>query len=293
MAMQRGSEMTDIRTILNRTARELNECGSPSPRLDAEVLLRHYLKTDQLQLLMHQERRLSKEETAGFERWVDRRRRGEPVAYIVGEKEFWSLRFEVNREVLIPRPETECLVEEVLESYSPAAGDLRIIDVGTGSGAIGVALARELPMARVVGTDVSQAALEVAFRNALANGVAERMEFVRGDLFAAVPGPFDLVVSNPPYVPDDAYPLLPPGVRDFEPRGALIAGPDGAAFHREIIREGASRLKAGGRIFLEIGAGQEDLVGVLFREAGAYEAIRFRKDYGGMDRVASARKTGK
>jgi release factor glutamine methyltransferase len=290
MGMRRESQMTDIRTILHRTACDLSVCGSPSPRLDAEVLLMHFLKTDRLQLFMHPERNLSEEEAAGFARWVDRRRRGEPVAYIVGEKEFWSLRFEVNREVLIPRPETECLIEEVLGFYSPVGSDLRIIDIGTGSGAIGVVLARELPMARVVATDVSPGALTMARRNAFVHGVAERMDFIQGDLFATVPGTFDLIVSNPPYIPADAYHLLPPGVREFEPQTALIAGPDGAVFHREIIREGAGRLKGGGRIFLEIGAGQKELVETLFRDEGAYGDIGFRKDYGGMDRVVSARR---
>jgi release factor glutamine methyltransferase len=178
----------------------------------------------------------------------------------------------------------------VLGFYSPVGGDLRIIDIGTGSGAIGVVLARELPMARVVATDVSPGALAVARRNAFVHGVAERMDFIQGNLFATVPGEFDLIVSNPPYIPADAYHLLPPGVREFEPQAALIAGPDGAAFHREIIREGAGRLKGGGWIFLEIGAGQEELVETLFRDEGAYEDIGFRKDYGGMDRVASARR---
>ncbi|MBU2227984.1 MAG: peptide chain release factor N(5)-glutamine methyltransferase, partial [Proteobacteria bacterium] len=280
--------MTDIRTILHHAARDLSVSGSPSPRLDAEVLLMRLLQIDRLQLCTHPGRELSEEEAAGLSRWVERRRRGEPVAYIVGEKEFWSLCFEVNREVLIPRPETECLIEAVLEFYAPPGGGLRIVDIGTGSGAIGVTLARELPEAQVTATDVSPGALAVAGRNAARHGVAGRIEFLRGDLFADAAGAFDIIVSNPPYIPADKYPLLPPGVRDFEPQEALIAGPDGIAFHREIVREGTVRLKPGGRIFLEIGADQRDLVEALFREAGPYEEIRVRKDYGGMDRVASA-----
>jgi release factor glutamine methyltransferase len=282
--------MNDIRTTLHRTTRELVASGSPSARLDAEVLLMRYLKTDRLQLLLHPERELSEEEIAEFNLWVERRRRDEPVAYILGEKEFWSLAFEVGPEVLIPRPETECLIEEALKRCSGGGGDLRIIDIGTGSGAIGVVLAMELPASRVVATDVSPGALEVARRNALRHGVAGRMDFVEGDLFASVAGDFDLIVSNPPYIPDDVYPLLPAGIRDFEPRGALTAGPDGTAFHRRIIREGAGRLAAGGRIFLEIGEGQRGLVEALFAEESCYEEILFRRDYAGMDRVASARK---
>jgi len=282
--------MTDIRTILQRTTRDLTAGGSPSPRLDAEVLLMRFLRMDRLQLSMQPERELAGEEVAGFTRWVERRRLGEPVAYILGDKEFWSLRFEVSRGVLIPRPETECLIEEVLRFYRPPGEGLRVLDIGTGSGAIGVVLARELPAARVAATDISPGALAVARRNALAHGVADRMEFFQGDLFAALSGDFDIICSNPPYIPEDEYDLLPAGIRNFEPPGALIAGPDGVDFHRKIIREGAHRLKAGGRIFLEIGEGQRDRVAALFREEGVYEEIGFRKDYGGIDRVASARR---
>jgi release factor glutamine methyltransferase len=281
--------MTDIRTILHRTTHDLTAGGSPSPRLDAEVLLMRFLRMDRLQLCLQPERELSQEETAGFSRWVVRRSLGEPVAYILGEKEFWSLRFEVGREVLIPRPETECLVEEVLRFYRPPGEGLRVLDIGTGSGAIGVVLARELPAARVVATDISPEALAVAHRNAMAHGVAGRMEFFQGDLLAAVDGDFDIICSNPPYIPEEVYGLLPAGIRNFEPPGALIAGPDGLDFHRRIIPEGVHRLKTGGRIFLEIGEGQQGPVAALFREAG-YDDISFRKDYGGIDRVASARK---
>jgi len=285
--------MTDIRTLLHRSTREITAGGSPSPRLDAEVLLMNILKTDRLQLCMHPEKELTEEECTGYSRWIERRRRGEPVAYITGGKEFWSLFFEVNRDVLIPRPETECLIEEVLKCYGREAGRQRIIDIGTGSGAIGVVLAKELPSARVTVTDISRGALTVARRNADRHGVAGQMEFLEGHLFASAVGEFDVIVSNPPYIPDDVYPLLPEGIRAFEPREALIAGPDGAAFHRKIIREGTDRLKPGGRIFLEIGEGQKGLVEALFQEEGLYDSIRFRADYGGMDRVAVASKTEK
>ena len=282
--------MMDIRTLLHRTTRELAAGGSPSPRLDAEVLLMNFLKTDRVRLCIHPERMLTEEECAGFSLWVDRRRRGEPVAYITGEKEFWSLLFEVNRDVLIPRPETECLIEEVLKYYGPEADHLRIIDIGTGSGAIGVALAVEIPAASIVATDVSRGALAVAHRNADRHGAAGRMEFLEGRFFASAVGEFDVIVSNPPYIPDDVYPLLPEGIRAFEPCEALVAGPDGADFHRKIIREGAGRLNTGGRIFLEIGEGQKGLVDSFFQDEGCYTDIYFRKDYGGMERVAAARR---
>ncbi len=282
--------MTDIRTILQRTTRSLTEAGSPSPRLDAEVLLMRFLEIDRLQLCLQPERELSEGDAVGFAGWVERRIMGEPVAYILGEKEFWSLRFEVSREVLIPRPETECLVEEILRFCRPPGEGLRVIDIGTGSGVIAVVLSRELPAARVVATDLSAGAIAVARGNALAHGVAERMDFFPGDLLAAVSGDFDIICSNPPYIPEDEYAILPAGIRDFEPRGALIAGPDGLDFHRRIIREGLNRLKAGGRIFLEIGEGQRNPVEALFRDEGGYDDISFRKDYGGIDRVVSAQK---
>jgi release factor glutamine methyltransferase len=283
--------MTDIRTILQRTTCNLTAGGSLSPRLDAEVLLMRFLGMDRLQLCVQHQRELSEGEEAGLARWIERRSLGEPVAYILREKEFWSLRFEVGREVLIPRPETECLVEEVLRWGRPPGVGLRILDIGTGSGAIGIALARELPAARVVATDISPEALTVARRNAQNHGIAERMEFFQGDLFAAISGDFDVICSNPPYIPEDEYAVLPAGIRNFEPPRALIAGPDGLEFHRRIIREGLNRLKAGGRICLEIGEGQRDRVEALFRESG-YDDISFRRDYGGIDRVASAIKKG-
>jgi release factor glutamine methyltransferase len=285
--------MTDIRTLLQWSTRELTASGSPSPRLDAEVLLLNLLKTDRVQLYMYPEKELPEEECARFALWVERRRRGEPVSYMTGWKEFWSLTFEVNREVLVPRPETECLIEEVLNFCRREAAQLRIIDVGTGSGAIGIVLAKELPSVRVAVTDISRGALAVARRNANRHGVAGQMEFLEGDLFASAVGEFDIIVSNPPYIPDDVYPLLPEGIRAFEPREALIAGPDGTAFHRKIIGEGTGRLKPGGWIFLEIGEGQKGLVEALFQEEGLYDSIRFRADYAGMDRVAMARKIKK
>jgi release factor glutamine methyltransferase len=247
--------MTNIRTILQRAARDLNVSGSLSPRLDAELLLMHLLKIDRLHLCTHPERELTEEEAAAFVQRVARRSLGEPVAYILEEKEFWSLRFEVGREVLIPRPETECLIEEVLRIYRPPGEGLRVLDIGTGSGAIGVVLTRELPAARVAATDISSGALAVTRRNAQIHGVADRMEFFQGDLFTAVSGDWDIICSNPPYIPEVEYNLLPAGIRNFEPPEALIAGPDGLDFHRKIIREGAHRLKEEGRIFLEIGEG--------------------------------------
>jgi len=283
--------MTDIQTILRQAAHDLAASGSPTPRLDAEVLLMHVLRTDRLELLLRPQRQTDEAQRIAFAAAIERRRRGEPVAYIRGEKEFWSLAFEVSSAVLIPRPDTECLVEAVLGRCKEAAGALRMIDIGTGSGAIAIALARELPTAGLAATDISADALAVARRNAARHGVAGRIEFRLGHLFAGVSGTFDIIVSNPPYIPEGDYPLLPSGVRDFEPRQALVAGGDGLSCLRGVIGEGASRLRPGGWLFLEIGAEQGAAVTALLR-AGGYEEIGISRDYGGLDRVATARRKG-
>ena len=279
----------NIRDILRQAATELTESGSGSPRLDAEVLLAAYLKTERLELYKAPEKLLGEEEIAGFGKWLSRRLAGEPVAYIVGAKEFWSLLFEVNREVLIPRPETEILVEEALLAANNMPGELRILEIGVGSGAVSVALARELPAARLVATDISAAALAVARRNALAHGVADRIDFLCGDLYAPVVGAFDLIVSNPPYIAADEFAQLPRGVRDFEPGLALIAGEGGTARHREIIAGSRRHLRKGGWLLMEMGAGQKELIAELLDKSGIYEANAVRCDYGGVERVIKAR----
>ena len=280
----------DIRTILADATLELADSGSDSPRLDADVLLMHLLKLERVRLLSHPELKITEKQKNDFTRLIERRKKGEPVSYIIGSKEFWSLSFKVTKEVLIPRPETECLIEEVLRFYVPSSDGLRICDIGTGSGVIAVVLAKELPSVRVVATDNSAEALAVAAENALCHGVAERIDFFETDILAGVSGDFDVLCSNPPYISGDEYPFLPEGIRYFEPRKALLAGTKGLAMHRKIIAEGMRRLKAGGRIFIEIGAEQKDTVFSFFMEEGGYCDIYCRKDYGGMDRVLSARR---
>jgi len=284
----------DIRSILNLTAIDLERRGLSTPWLDAEVLLFHYLKTDRLGLYRHPERLLTDEEVSGFQSWLARRQQGEPVAYIIGQKEFWSLVFEVNNHVLVPRPETEVLVEEVLRVWSDLGyKNLSILDIGTGSGAIGIALASELKEARIWATDISQEAIEVAMRNARNNDVDSRISFRWGNLFEPVLAEkFDCIVSNPPYISEDEFPYLPIVVRGFEPELALVAGREGTLFHKVIIREGVSYLKEGGWLFMEIGAGQRGRVEDIFKGCGLYDDIGFRVDYAGIERVAMARKRG-
>jgi release factor glutamine methyltransferase len=281
----------NIRDMLGQAAANLKKSGSTSPRLDAEVLLASYLNTDRLELYKAPERPLGEEEIAGFEKWQARRLQGEPVAYIIGAKEFWSLLFEVNREVLIPRPETEILVEEALRVGKNMPPGLRILEIGVGSGAISVALATELPETRLIATDISAGALAVARRNARTHGVADRIEFLCGDLYEPVVGTFDLIVSNPPYITAGEFAQLPHGVREYEPRQALLADEGGTVFHREIIAGSGKHLRKGGWLLLEMGAGQREGVAGLLKKAGNFEHIETRRDYGGLERVIKARAT--
>jgi release factor glutamine methyltransferase len=222
----------------------------------------------------------------GFVALLDRRARREPIAYITGVQEFWSLPFRVTPAVLIPRPETELLVETVLEGAAPSAPVERICDVGTGSGCIAVALARELPTTQVTALDVSADALAIAARNASAHAVSDRITFVESDLFGALdPGVrFDVIVSNPPYcTPGD--PLLPELA--YEPRAALVAGPDGLAVMRRLLAAAPARLRPGGRLVMELGSGQD---GAVRAEAAAvgWTDIDVVADLAGIPRVLVA-----
>jgi release factor glutamine methyltransferase len=284
------SEM-NILNALNEAVHVLKSCRCASPGLDAEVLLSACLKKDRTRFHIDREQSLTENELQEFRRCIERRRSGEPVAYIVGKKEFWSLPFEVNKHVLVPRPETEILVEEVLTVCSGMkTGNLRILEIGTGCGAISVSLAHELKNAQIIATDISQEAIKVASRNAQINDVANQISFLWGNLFEPVSGKFDIIVSNPPYISKEEYDRLPTGVRDFEPESALLAGADGTAFHREIIKAGGIHLKPGGWSFMEIGAGQKEMVEYMLNESNLYDNIAFRDDYAGIERVAIARR---
>jgi release factor glutamine methyltransferase len=284
-------EAVTIADCIRRAARDFGKGGLPSPLLDAEVLLAHILKTDRVGLYRNIEAPLAPEALSAFEALAARRLENEPVAYLLGGKEFWSLTFEVNEHVLIPRPDTECLVEEVLKAFgNDTSGELRILDLGTGSGAVGVVLAKELRHSRVTATDISSGALDVARRNAARHGVERRMTFLAGDLFEPLSGTFDVIVSNPPYIDAEAFETLPAGVRGYEPASALQAGARGTVFHERIIAGCAEFLNEGGRLFLEIGSEQRRPVEALFAAAEIFEGIHFRRDYAGLDRVAAAKR---
>ncbi len=264
--------------------------SSPHPdraRRDAETLLLHVIDKDKAWLLAHLDDELSEDLAALFTEWVRRRHKGEPIQYILGKTEFYGLPFRVTPDVLIPRPETEHLVEKAIELAGSFAAP-RIVDVGTGSGAIAVGLAHHLPSAQITATDLSDAALAIAQENARASDLAERIRFLNGDLLAPVAGEtFDLVVSNPPYVPSTERSSLSVEVRDYEPEVALFAGNDGLDVYRRLIPAAFAVLSSNGFLLLEIGHGQAEVVGQLLRSTG-FDDIDFAPDLQGIARVASA-----
>lgn len=266
--------------------------GLPAPRLDAEILLAESLGTDRVGLYTHFDQPLKNDELARFKTLLLRRLRREPVAYILGRKEFWSLPFKVTRNVLIPRPETEILVSEALKIISESNVTFpRILEIGTGSGAISVALAREIPGARITATDVSPEAISLAEHNARQNGVGDRIRFAQGDLFQPVPGErFGIILTNPPYIARGEFPSLMPEVRDFEPPIALDGGIDGLDFFRRALPEVGKFLEPGGWFLSEIGEGQLESIVRLAQENPDLHSLRSSKDLAGMDRVFIARK---
>jgi release factor glutamine methyltransferase len=269
-----------------QAARARLAATSQNPRRDAEVLLAHLLGCDQVALATHPERILSPAKAGQFERLVRRRLAAEPIQYIVGVQEFFGLPFEVSPAVLIPRPETEHLVEAVLEHFHRDS-DAHIIDVGTGSGAIAVALAHALPRAQLTAIDLSPAALEVARRNARRNGVAERVTFLHSDLLAGVDSTeVDAVVSNPPYVA--AGEVLEPQVAEYEPPSALFAGPTGLETYERLIPQAGRVLKPEGWLMLEIGYGQS---AALARLLNPWRDVTFLEDLRGIPRVVVAKRS--
>ena len=264
-----------------QAARARLAASSQHPRRDAEGLLAHLLRWDQAALLTHPERPLSPAESAQFQTLLQRRLAGEPMQYITGSQEFFGLLFEVSPGVLIPRPETEHLVEAVLKRVEP---DARIVDVGTGSGAIAVALAHTLPRSQVTAVDLSAAALEVARRNAGRHGVIDRIQFLQSDLLAAIDqANFDVVVSNPPYVADGE--VLEPQVSNYEPHSALYAGPTGLEVYERLIPQARKVLKPNGWLMFEIGYGQSS---ELLRLLNDWNSVSLVEDLRGIPRVVQA-----
>lgn len=271
----------------------LEEKGVEGGRRDAEHLLAHALGVERLQLYLQYDRPLDAEELDAFRPLLRRRARREPLQYILGSAAFRELVLQVDTRALIPRPETEVLVEEVLAwSGSRAVPPVSALDVGTGSGAIALSLALEGPFRRVVATDASADALSLAETNARTLGLAESVVFRRGDLFEPLEADerFDVVVSNPPYVLEGEAPTLQPEVAEWEPAEALFGGPDGLDVIRRLVAEVAKYLTPGGLLALEVGLGQAGSVTALVEATGAFDEVRVRRDYTGRERMVLARR---
>jgi release factor glutamine methyltransferase len=283
-----------LRDLLSQGVGRLTSHGLGGASLDAEVLLSYALGLTREQLIVMADLPLGAEQVRRFESLLGRRIQREPVAYIVGRQEFWSLDFEVTRAVLIPRPETECVIEAALGLAARLSSDkpLRVLDLGTGSGAIAVSLAKELPWASITATDISPAALAIARRNAVLNGVVERISFRCGDWLEALyeqAATFDLIVSNPPYIRRAEIAALEPEVSRWEPRAALDGGVDGLDCYRQIAAQAGRFLAADGALVLEIGAGMGSDVLPILLQAGLCRGVEIVHDYGDRERVAVAR----
>lgn len=270
--------------------KELAAAGVDSPRLSAELLAAQAFGLSRLGLIVRAKDKPTDEQQSAFRALVARRAKGEPAAYILGEREFFGLPFHVAPAVLIPRPETECIVEEALRLF-PANTALRFADFGTGSGALAVALAHEFPEARGIAVDLSGHALEIARRNARANGVEERLDFQCADFtrLELAPQSLDLVVANPPYVTEAEYGELSPEVRCFEPREALVSAEQGLWHLRGLLPVAARALKPGGALLCELGSGQGPAALELAASAPlGLGHLEILKDYAGLDRILKA-----
>jgi release factor glutamine methyltransferase len=258
--------------------------------LDARLLAQHVLGWETAQFLSSG----TDHEPAGFAASYDpliaRRAAREPISYITGHREFWGLSFEVSPHVLIPRHETELIVEVALELFPSKAGSLTIVDACTGSGILAIALATERPNASIVATDISSTALDVARRNAVLHGVADRVTFVCGDLLEPITEAVDLIVCNPPYVPEVSRPGLQPEVREHEPAVALFGGQDGLRLVTRMVRAAPPRLRSGGRLVFEFGCGQDVEIETLIAEQRDLELLELRRDLQGIARTCVARR---
>jgi release factor glutamine methyltransferase len=280
---------------IRKSADFLGKKNVESPRLQVELLLAHLLKLPRMKLYLNFERELSPSEIDSLRELIKRRGQREPLQHIVGSTSFCGYEIAVNRNALVPRPETELLAEAgwnfLLAAPKQSEGGSTALDFGTGTGCIAIAIAAKCPDAKIVATDTSADALVLAKENAARNNVAERIEFFQGDGFAALPADskFDLIVSNPPYIPSVEIATLQPEVRDFDPRNALDGGADGLDFYRKLAIEAKPFLKAAGKIMLEFGDGQADAIKAIFEnEKWIVEAVK--EDYSQRARILIAKK---
>ncbi|MBI4377988.1 MAG: peptide chain release factor N(5)-glutamine methyltransferase [Nitrospinae bacterium] len=303
--------MKSIRDILNWSTEYLEVCHIDDARLDSEILLTYILNKNRTFLYINSDRTILPEEFKRFKEYVERRGRREPLSYITGEKEFWSLKFKVTRDTLIPRPDTEVVVQTVLNIISnfkfQISNSLHILDIGTGCGNIAISIAVECPESYIFALDKSDAILSVARENAITHNVAERISFIQGDLLDLESKNsssqitniklYDIIVSNPPYIPSDDIVGLMPEVKDWEPRSAIDGGKDGLEIIRNIVNYAPLFLKpapaglkqgSGGFIAMEIGFGMAKDVRSILLEKGNFYDIRFERDLSGVERVVVA-----
>ena len=294
------AEAHDLRGALGAGVSQLEAAGAPSAGFSAELLLLHVLGHDRAWLYAHPEDRLTAEEQSSYARLLERRAAGTPTQYLTGRQEFWGMDFEVTPAVFIPRPETEHLIEVALARLDRRRTEpLWVADVGTGSGCLAVALARELPRAHFVATDISAAALEVARRNAARHGVPSRIEFLQMDLLASyIPAHgesaphFDLIISNPPYIGRRESAQLPPEVREHEPPEALFSGQQGLKTYPPLVAQAEALLRDRGVLGVELGYGFADLVRRLL-ESEAWSDVSITPDLAGIERVLSAERASR
>ena len=291
-----GATTWTILSVLHWAQHYLQSKGISEPRAGAEVLLAHCLQCSRLELYLRHDQPLADEELSCYKKGLKRRLAFEPTQYITGHQEFWSLDFLVSPAVLIPRPETELLVEAILKHLGrpeQQTAEPRILDIGTGSGVLAVTLAAELPQARVTAVDRSWEALQVARENARRHGVEPQITWVLGDLvaFLAPQVDFDVIVSNPPYVPTADWEQLPPDIKNYEPRLALDGGPDGLDIIRMLIPAVSARLRPGGLLALEVGQGQAEAVKQLLDGQGVLAPAAIIQDYQRIGRVVLARRS--
>jgi release factor glutamine methyltransferase len=288
MDMMTTNTNWNVLSILRAATQFLESKGIEQSRLNAERLLAHVLSLTRVELYLHYERPLNPEEREQFREQIKRRIRHEPLQYILGETEFMSLPFVVSPDVLIPRSETEILVETILQQVDREE-PVHILDIGTGCGNIAVSLAKELPLSKITGIDRSEKALDIARRNASLNGVQERIYFIPLDILkdtlsADLNYPFDWVVSNPPYVSDHEWEELPPEIHDYEPREALCDDQDGLSFFRTITEQSKSCLCRGGKLVFEVGDHQASDVATILQRNG-YGQIEFFCDLNSIQRI--------
>jgi len=289
-AAARRNKLT-IAECVNAARAKLRHARIPDDEaeLDARLLAEHVLGWTTEQFLTRATDSAPREFAERLDVLIERRAQREPAAYILGHQEFWGLDFEVGPGVLIPRPETELIVESALALMS-VDQPYAVADLCTGSGCVAIAVARERPVARVAATDVSPQALAIASRNAARLGVGNRIAFQRGDLFGDLAGPLDFVLANPPYVPDADRETMQAEVRDYEPALALFAGPDGLDVIKRLIADAGPRLRHGGWLIFEFGFGQADAVAELISRAGTLTMIDLRRDLQGIPRTAVAQR---